>query len=197
MPVLRRQDWQGTERVRTTYNGGVEGSFSSLPFGDGFAPSGSDTDANHYATLDHDTESDTEHAEFRQYSSAQGHWLAADPYDGSYDASNPQSFNRYNYAGNNPLSSVDSQGLASYPWCTPNNTCSQAAQSADGDDDDGGFASTLDGFPNSGSFASLTPTGPFWNSNWQQVLVVNTAEQPYVDGDTATIVGYVWVDFGS
>ncbi len=109
---FQHQDWLGTERLRTTYNGGVEGSFTSLPFGDGLATvSGSDTDANHYATLDHDYESDTEHAQFRQYSSAQGHWLAPDPYDGSYDPSNPQSFNRYVYASNNPLGLVDPSGM--------------------------------------------------------------------------------------
>jgi RHS repeat-associated protein len=97
--------------VRTTYNGGVEGSFTSLPFGDGLTTTGTDNDAYHYGMLDHDSESDTEHAQFRQYSSAQGHWLSPDPYQGSYDFSNPQSLNRYVYAGNNPLSSVDPSGL--------------------------------------------------------------------------------------
>ena len=102
----------GTERLRTTYNGGVEGTFTSLPWGDG-PPSGtgSDLDANHYATLDHDTETGTDHAQFRQYSNTQGRWLSPDPYSGSYDASNPQSFNRYAYAMNSPLSYVDPSGL--------------------------------------------------------------------------------------
>jgi RHS repeat-associated protein len=101
---FQHQDWEGTERLRTTYNGGVEGSFTSLPFGDGLTTtSGSDNDAYHYGMLDHDSESDTEHAQFRQYNSAQGHWLSPDPYSGSYDFSNPQSFNRYVYALNNPL----------------------------------------------------------------------------------------------
>ena len=105
------QDWLGTERVRTTYNGGVEGTFASLPFGDGQSSTGVDTDANHYAMLDHDTETDTDHAQSRQYSNGQGHWLSPDPYDGSYDPSNPQSFNRYVYAMNSPLSNVDPSGL--------------------------------------------------------------------------------------
>jgi hypothetical protein len=54
----------------------VEGSFTSLPFGDGQTASGTDGDANHFATLDHDTESDTDHAQFRQYSNIQGRWLS-------------------------------------------------------------------------------------------------------------------------
>jgi RHS repeat-associated protein len=107
----QHQDWLGTERLRTTYNGGVEGSYISLPWGDGYTATGSDLDVYHYAMLDHDSESDTEHAQFRQYSNSQGHWLSPDPYSGSYDFSNPQSFNRYAYITDNPLSGVDPSGL--------------------------------------------------------------------------------------
>jgi RHS repeat-associated protein len=108
---FEHQDWLGTERMRTTYNGGVEGSYSSLPWGDGQSSTGADTDAAHYAQLDHDTEANTDHADYRQYSNAQGRWLSPDPYDGSYNGSNPQSMNRYVYAMNNPLSYVDPSGL--------------------------------------------------------------------------------------
>jgi RHS repeat-associated protein len=114
-------DWLGTARLQTSYNGAVEGSYYSLPWGDGFndtdgaaqfyssngAPA---DDAYHLAALDHDTESDTDHAQFRNYSPIQGRWLSPDPYNGSYDASNPQSFNRYAYVLNNPLSYTDPQG---------------------------------------------------------------------------------------
>ncbi|MDR3414046.1 MAG: RHS repeat-associated core domain-containing protein, partial [Formivibrio sp.] len=65
---------------------------------------------NHYATLDHDVETDTDYAQFRQYSNAQGRWLSPDPYGGSYNWRNPQSFNRYAYVGNNPLADVDPSG---------------------------------------------------------------------------------------
>jgi RHS repeat-associated protein len=107
---FQHQDWQGTERMRTAFNGNVEGSYSSLPFGDGQASTGADSDPYHYATLDHDPESDTEHAQFRQYSNTQGRWLRPDPYYGSYDSTNPQSFNRYAYVLNNPLSRIDPSG---------------------------------------------------------------------------------------
>jgi RHS repeat-associated protein len=108
---FEHQDWLGTERMRTTSSGAVEGKYTSLPWGDGQTTSGTDTDANHYAMLDHDAESDTDHAQFRQYSNVQGRFMSPDPYDGSYDASNPQSMNRYVYAMNNPLSNVDPSGL--------------------------------------------------------------------------------------
>ena len=107
-------DWTGTERVRTMFNGTVEATFTSLPFGDAFAlVSGSDGDPYHYALQDHDFTSDTDHAQFRQYSSTPGRWMSPDPYDGSYDPSNPQSFNRYSYVLNNPESFIDPNGLVS------------------------------------------------------------------------------------
>jgi RHS repeat-associated protein len=109
---FEHQDWQGTERTRTTYNGALEGTFSSLPWGDAqMTVSGTDLDANHYATLDYDSETVTDHAQFRQYNDTQGRWMTPDPYGGSYDFSNPQSFNRYAYVANNPLSEIDSSGL--------------------------------------------------------------------------------------
>jgi RHS repeat-associated protein len=108
--------------MRTTYNGGVEGTFKSLPFGDGQVVTGADTDADHYAMLDHDTETDTDHAQFRQYSNTQGRWLSPDPYHGSYKWRNPQSFNRYVYAGNNPLAVVDPTGLQLCFECNFNKT---------------------------------------------------------------------------
>jgi RHS repeat-associated protein len=113
---FQHQDWLGTERIRTSYNGTVEGTFISLPFGDSqTTASGSDGDQYHYAQLDYDSETTTSHAQFRQYSSTQGRWMRPDPYSGSYDLSNPQSFNRYAYANDNPTSMVDPSGLDGSP----------------------------------------------------------------------------------
>jgi RHS repeat-associated protein len=108
---FEHQDWLGSERMRTSYNGAVEGSYTNLPFGDGQTTSGADGDAYHFALLDHDTESDTDHAQFRQYSNIQGRFMSPDPYEGSYNMSNPQSMNRYAYAANSPLSFIDPTGL--------------------------------------------------------------------------------------
>jgi RHS repeat-associated protein len=101
--------------MRTTYSGTVGSSCISLPWGDGYTAtvntSGADQDNGHYAGLERDAESGTEHAQFRNYASAQGRWLAPDSYMGSYDLTNPQSMNRYSYALNNPGSLVDPSGL--------------------------------------------------------------------------------------
>ena len=114
--ALNSGDWLGTERLRTSYNGTTEGGFFSLPFGDALSASGTDGDAYHLAGLDHDSESNTDHAQFRQYSPTQGRWLSPDPYSGSYDLTNPQSFNRYAYVLNSPLAAYDPSGLDESNW---------------------------------------------------------------------------------
>lgn len=108
---FQHHDYLGTERVRTSYSGAVDGTFSSLPFGDGYTFTGNDNDAHHFAMLDRDAASDTDHAMFRQYANASGRWMSPDPYSGSYDINNPQSMNRYSYVLNLPLAYVDSLGL--------------------------------------------------------------------------------------
>ncbi len=104
---FEHQDWQGTERLRTSYSGTVDSNYISLPFGDGYHASGNDWDWYHFAGLTHDPDSGTEAATFRQYSSRQGHWMSPDPYDGD----NPQSLNRYAYVLNSPTSYLDPLGL--------------------------------------------------------------------------------------
>jgi RHS repeat-associated protein len=116
------QDTLGTERMRTNYAGLQGCSYFSLPWGDDYTAtvnsSGADQDNEHFALLEHDPESETEHAQFRNYASLQGRWLAPDPDLGSYDFTNPQSMNRYAYVLNNPTSSVDPSGLVSLtPSC--------------------------------------------------------------------------------
>jgi RHS repeat-associated protein len=171
---FEHQDWLGTERMRTAYNGSVESTFTSLPWGDGQAATGTDTDANHYAGLDHDTETDTDHAQYRQYANVQGRWLSPDPYSGSYDLSNPQSMNRYAYVENNPLANVDPLGLV-----TPVQWILQQIQTAMGG---GGFTTYNAGLTqaNSGYFGnysnefgiltSTTTTNGTYGGNPSQVI---------------------------
>ena len=75
---FEHQDWLGTERLRTAYNANgnptytVEGTYTSLPWGDAqTTASGSDYDAYHFAMLDYDSETNTDHAQFRQYTNTQ------------------------------------------------------------------------------------------------------------------------------
>ncbi len=110
-----QKDVLGTDRLRMNYAAVAAANYTSLPFGDDYAAhvSGSygDQDNNHFALLDRDAESDTDHAQFRQYYNMWGRWMSPDPYSGSYDITNLQRFNRYAYASNNPLAFTDSSGL--------------------------------------------------------------------------------------
>ena len=108
------EDWQGTGRVYTAYNGNTVLTVNSLPFGDGsqFGTVGYSpwtfayVDEDYYSMAD----SGTAHAQYRQYGNGQGRWFSPDPYGGSYDFSNPQSLNRYSYVINNPLTFTDPSG---------------------------------------------------------------------------------------
>jgi RHS repeat-associated protein len=54
-------------------------------------------------------------AMFRRY---HGYWMRfaqPDPFDGSYDQTDPQSFNRYSYTQNDPVNLVDPSGLFDLP----------------------------------------------------------------------------------
>ncbi len=107
-------DWLGTVRLRTNAYGTVEGSYGSLPFGDGFTESGSDDNLLHYTGFDADVAPSVGlgHATYREYGNVAGRWTSPDPYTGSYDFTDPQSLNRYVYALNNPLAYVDPLGYS-------------------------------------------------------------------------------------
>ena len=85
--------------------------------------------------LEHDGESYSEHATFRQYSSTEGRWMSPDPYDVSYDPSNPQSLNRYSYVLNNPFTLKDPLGLDSLVCSTQTFSTSSGGGGHEGDDD--------------------------------------------------------------
>jgi RHS repeat-associated protein len=103
-------NWLGTERAHVGLNGATVASMSSLPWGDGLTLTGSTTDEHDFALLDLDLDGNAEHAQNREYSTALGRWLSPDSYYGSYDFTNPQTFNRYTYANNDPANLIDPSG---------------------------------------------------------------------------------------
>jgi len=114
----------GTRRAQTDYAGVLEQTCSGLPFGDGLAciPSTQYATQNHlagslqYPTEHHftgkerDTESGNDYFGARYYASTMGRWLSPDPVIVSPELNNPQSWNKYSYAFNRPLSLTDPDG---------------------------------------------------------------------------------------
>jgi RHS repeat-associated protein len=112
MAYFQYRDWTGTERGITDATGASTGVRASLPFGDGAAmiSGGRDSTYDGFTGLWDGVSSATNHAPYREYWNNAGRWLQPDPYDGSYNFSNPQSLNRYSYVGNNPLTFTDPSG---------------------------------------------------------------------------------------
>ena len=71
-----------------------------------------------FATYRRDSESLLDYAWNRYYDNTTGRFLTPDPYKGSADPYNPQSWNRYGYVLNDPLGNVDPTGLDDADVCS-------------------------------------------------------------------------------
>lgn len=109
-PTWRLLDHEGSLVATTDNSGNINSSNLLAPYGQLMASNTSDPYL--YAGLYQDTEYGGHAAWYRNYSAEQARWLRPDPYNGSYDLMNPQSFNRYAYTNGNPLGYVDPSGLA-------------------------------------------------------------------------------------
>ncbi len=106
----------GSLAMTTDGSGNVTGSNLMTPYGETL--SSNTSDSFQFAGLYQDPEYGGDHAMFRNYSTEQTRWTRPDPYNGSYDLANPQSFNRYMYVNGNPLMYTDPSGL-----CGPYDLC--------------------------------------------------------------------------
>jgi RHS repeat-associated protein len=112
MAYFDSRDWLGSLRLTTDARGNVTTARTYLPFGDGVANTvGSRTNTyDGFIGLWDGGNTLTNHAPYREYENVNGRWMSPDPFQGSYDYSNPQSFNRYSYVMNNPLAFADPTG---------------------------------------------------------------------------------------
>jgi RHS repeat-associated protein len=109
---FNRSDNIGTPRVSTDYTGAVKRTETMGPFGDGFTESYAGLDFTGFAAGVWDQENNGDHFGAREYAKTQGRWLTPDPAGlAAVDPSNPQTWNRYAYVTNNPVSLSDPSGL--------------------------------------------------------------------------------------
>ena len=78
--------------------------------GMGFSNSG-DNNRKKFTGYERDNETGLDFAQARYNSSTLGRFTSPDPFSGSMSPGDPQSFNRYAYVGNNPLTHTDPTGL--------------------------------------------------------------------------------------
>jgi len=112
----RHTDWLGTSRLTTTASRTVYSDSAYAPFGEQYALDGS-ADAS-FTGQNADTTTTLYDFPLREYSPTQGRWVSPDPAGmAAVDPTNPQSWNRYAYVVNAPLSGVDPLGLK-LPVCS-------------------------------------------------------------------------------
>ena len=116
-------DHLGTSRVVTDAGGTVLDDSDFYPFG-GERPVIASTDNPYLFTgKERDPESGLDNFGFRYDSSSLGRFMSPDPFMASGRVENPQTWNRYTYALNNPLRYIDPLGLFASPAfnCTETN----------------------------------------------------------------------------
>src|SRR5262249_42171397 len=101
-------DHLGSVRVVFDASGNILGRSDFGPFGQLLLSTGSGK--NVYAQLFKDTETDLNSAVARHQSTRTGRFTTPDPKWGNQ--ANPQQWNRYAYAGNDPIDYVDPSGLS-------------------------------------------------------------------------------------
>jgi RHS repeat-associated protein len=126
---FQHADWLGSSRLGDQGEVTVRYDRAYAPFGEIYAELG--TENRTYTGPQEDTTAGIEDFLFRQYSPSQGRWVSPDPAGlAAVDITNPQTWNRYAYVGNNPLNATDPLGL----YCAVNadgtgtlNGCTQGA----------------------------------------------------------------------
>jgi len=114
------QGLQGSARAMLNSSGAVIARHDYLPFGEEIAAGiglrttgqgfgATDTNRQKYALTERDDTSGLDHTWWRKYENRSGRWTSPDALRGSIG--DPQSFNAYTYAANDPVDFVDPTGL--------------------------------------------------------------------------------------
>lgn len=115
-------DHLGSPRLLTNASAGVVSRHDYMPFGEelwagvggrtvGMGYSVADGTRQKFTAHERDSESGLDFAKARFYSSGQGRFTSIDPLPASAVTSNPQTFNRYSYVLNSPLTLIDPTGM--------------------------------------------------------------------------------------
>jgi len=143
---FRHYDWLGSARFESNMSEQEYGDVAYAPFGETYAIK--NTPYISFTGAQQDTVTGLSDFLYREYNPVQGRWISPDPAGmAAVDPNNPQSWNRYAYVLNSPLSNVDPLGL----WCVW---------------EDG----THDGDPNTGGFdaAGCAAQGGHWDA-WDTI----------------------------
>jgi RHS repeat-associated protein len=111
LAYYRHTDWLDSSRLTSTSSRTVSSDLAYAPYGEQYLATG--TADPSYTGQNSDTTSSLYDFTFRENSPSQGRWVSPDPSGtAAVDPANPQTWNRYAYVMNNPLTSIDPLGLA-------------------------------------------------------------------------------------
>ncbi|WP_263377690.1 RHS repeat domain-containing protein [Granulicella paludicola] len=127
-PVYRMLDHLGTEIGQLDYQGNLLSSVDYAPFGQSF--NGSDQDPYKFTGKERDAESGLDYFGARYYGSNMGRMMSPDDFVNDTHTSDPQSWNLYAYARNNPLRYIDPTGEIVENTDDPNHKLTNAQMSA-------------------------------------------------------------------
>jgi len=105
-------DWLGSSRLTSGISRTYVGGSARAPYGEEYAIQQGQNVQGYFAGIGRNIAVDLWDATHREYHAVQGRWISPDPAGlAAVDASNPQTWNRYAYVANNPLSATDPLGL--------------------------------------------------------------------------------------
>ncbi len=113
LAYYRHSDWLGSSRLATTPSRTCYWDTAYAPFGENYASPASGCTAQElsFTGQNQDTVPGMYDFLYREYHANQGRWLSPDPVGlAAVNPTNPQSWNRYAYVGNQPLTTIDSLG---------------------------------------------------------------------------------------
>ena len=114
LAYYRHPDWLGSSRLATTPSRTCYWDTAYAPFGENYASPASGCTAQElsFTGQNQDAVSGMYDFLYREYHPNQGRWISPDPAGmGAVDPTSPQTWNRYAYVANEPLSWVDPLGL--------------------------------------------------------------------------------------
>jgi RHS repeat-associated protein len=181
--AYRHSDHLGSSRFASTPSRTKYFDVAYAPYGEDYADSG--TNDLSFTGQKKDTASWLYDFMFRKYNAAHGRWMSPDPLgSGAVNPGAPQTWNRYAYVANGPLSFVDPLGLRECPMNPCGLSVTGDASQAGPSDNGGGFGygNDITG-PNYDPFA--TGAGSLLNS---------PVDNPNFHGwgNTVEIMGEIW-----